>query len=255
MKIIRYRLAEDITIEFQDEHRFKMDTTYNNFIIGKIKNPYDKSVFGYGYIGEGKHLTRLSSTKKHPYYNIWISMIERCCCEDKQWKHPAYKDCSICDEWLCYQTFADWCDLNYYDIKTERMHIDKDILVNGNRIYSPATCCFVPQRINMIFMEKTKGVDSDLPNTIHRCVKGFRAAYNGKSLGIFKTLDDAIIAHDTKKRINIKNVANEFEGSQTQLSSVLNGKSKTSKMYGLGLLYICDKSKNFNYYFKKIDKC
>ena len=53
----------------------------------------------------------------------------------------------------------------------------------------------------------------------------------------------------------VKNVANEFEGSPTQLSSVLNGKSKTSKMYGLGLLYICDKSKKFNYYFKKIDKC
>ena len=138
-------------------------------------------------------------------------MIERCCCEDKQWKHPAYISCSIIEEWLCYQTFADWCDVYYYDIKTERMHIDKDILVHGNKIYSPETCCFVPQRINMIFMEKTKGVDADLPNTIRRCVNGFRAVYNGKSLGVFKTAEEAIVAHDTEKRKNIKNVANEYK--------------------------------------------
>lgn len=33
-----------------------------------------------------------------------------------------------------------------------------------------------------------KNRDSDLPNAIYRCVNGYRAAYNGKSLGVFKTL-------------------------------------------------------------------
>ena len=210
MRIIRFVNCSDMTIEFQDEHKYTTKTTYQNFKERKIKNPYDKSVFGYGYIGEGKHLTRISSTLKHPYYNIWISMIERCCCEDKRWKHPAYGGCSICDEWLCYQIFSDWCDKHYYDIKTERMHIDKDILVNGNRVYSPDTCCFVPQRINMIFMEKTN--KWNLPSGISLSYNNkYITSYNGKHLGSFNTLDEAIVTHDAEKRINIKNVANEYK--------------------------------------------
>lgn len=40
-------------------------------------------------------------------------------------------------------------------------------------VYSPETCLLIPQRINMIFMEKSKGKDSDLPNCIRRCVTVF----------------------------------------------------------------------------------
>jgi hypothetical protein len=149
MKVIDVFSNDKVLIQFQDQHKHEKEIHWNNFKSGNVKNPYDKSVFGYGYIGEGKHVTRFKSKKKNPYYNIWISMIERCCCEDKRDKHPAYEGCSICEEWMCYQTFADWCDENYYDIKTERMHIDKDILINGNKLYSPATCVFVPQRINI----------------------------------------------------------------------------------------------------------
>ena len=55
MKIIKYNRYKDITVEFQDKHKAKIHTTYQHFEKGDVKNPYYPSVYGVGYIGEGKY--------------------------------------------------------------------------------------------------------------------------------------------------------------------------------------------------------
>lgn len=77
-------------------------------------------------------------------------------------KMATYKDCSVCDEWLCYANFEKWYDDNYYEVNNEEMNLDKDILVKENKIYSPNTCIFVPQRINALFI-KGKGRRGQFP--------------------------------------------------------------------------------------------
>ena len=160
MKIIKYNLRSDIRIKFLDKHGFEMDTTYDNFKKGQIKNPYDPIVFGIGYVGEGKYLTQINhvTTKE---YQVWNNLLARCYSDKQRKLHPAYEGCTVCDEWLNFQVFSEWCNENYYAIDNERVHIDKDILFKGNTLYSPETCLFVPQRINMIFMKKSKNTDKD----------------------------------------------------------------------------------------------
>jgi len=208
MKIIRYVNAGDMTIEFQDEHKVQINTTYANFKKG-IKNPYDISVSTMGYIGEGKYLSKINDIVT-PIYAAWRNMLKRCYDESDRYLHPAYENCVVDKEWHNFQTFAAWYEGNFYQVGTERMHIDKDILLKDNKIYSPETCIFVPQSINMVFMNKHRDVDSDLPNGINRCVGGYRSMYNTKSLGVSKTLEEAIEKYNIEKRIHIKRLVEEY---------------------------------------------
>lgn len=210
MKLINYNLSSDVTVEFQDEHKFKTNSTYSNFKRQNIVNPYDRSVCGIGYVGEGKYSYQ-SDNKVNTVYDIWKNMLRRCYSDKLRWKFPSYEDCEMCDEWLNLQNFCEWYFENYYDVGDgSRMHIDKDILVKGNRVYSPDVCILVPQRINMVFIKKHRNTDSDLPSGINRCVGGFRSMYNTKSLGVSKTLEEAIDKYNVEKRLHIKQLVEEY---------------------------------------------
>ena len=154
MKIIEYNEYIDIMVEFQDKYKAKIHTNNSNFKKGNIKNPYHPSVFGVGYIGEGKYKSRGKDGKKTKAYLTWHSMIERGYSEKFKNTHPTYRDCIVCEEWHNFLNFAEWFYKHYYEIKGKTMHLDKDILIKGNKINSPETCCLVPNDINTLFVKR-----------------------------------------------------------------------------------------------------
>lgn len=106
MKIIEYRSATDIIIEFQDEYKYKLRTWYGNFKKGTIKNPFAPAVFGVGIIGvKYKTVTDRKTTKE---YNAWTNMLNRCYSDEFQHKNPAYKGCSVSEEWLLFERYYEW---------------------------------------------------------------------------------------------------------------------------------------------------
>lgn len=211
MKIVRYRTSMDIDIEFLDDfHYVKKNQTYSNFIRGQIKNPYDRTLFGVGYVGVGEHLTGCKKDGMTEEYHCWQNMLERCYCKKLKELHPSYYDIStVCDEWHNFQTFASWHKEHRYPVN-ERLHLDKDILFVGNKIYSPTTCLLVPQRLNVMFINQTN--NRGLPNGIVKCNKGYLAKYNGKELGIYPTVEDAYVVYSNKKKEEIMKIANEYKG-------------------------------------------
>lgn len=104
-------------------------------------------------IGEGNYKVS-DNTIVNLNYSTWLSMLKRCYNIEFQFKHSSYIGCSVHEDWHNFQNFAKWYDENYYSIGNERIALDKDILVKGNKIYSPETCIFVPHNINNLF---TKG--------------------------------------------------------------------------------------------------
>ena len=76
-----------------------------------------------------------------PFYQTWKSMLKRCYSEKE---YPTYKGCSVCDEWLIFSNFKRWMEQQDWQGK----QLDKDLLIEGNKVYSPETCIFVDQVIN-----------------------------------------------------------------------------------------------------------
>lgn len=208
MTIIEYNNVHNVVVEF--ENGYKTIKRYKDFINGKIASPYERRLYGIGYMGEG--IYKSSPSKR---YRIWADMIDRCCNIEYKNKHSSYQDCTVCESWHNFQNFAKWYDENYYEIANEQIHLDKDILVKGNKIYSPQTCCFVPERINRLFIKsgKRKG---KYPIGVCYHANKFQASFGnieGKSnyLGLFSTIDEAFQAYKQAKELLIKEIAEEYK--------------------------------------------
>ncbi len=80
-----------------------------------------------------------------PFYRTWADMLKRCYSDKYQSKYPTYKGCSACDEWLIFSQFKAWMETQDWEGK----HLDKDLLTEGNKLYSPNTCVFVTQTVNL----------------------------------------------------------------------------------------------------------
>lgn len=222
MTIIKYNSAKDIVVEF--ENGYKAKSAYKEFKNGSVSNPYDKTVYGIGYLGTGKYVSSVNKNRTKDY-EYWIYMMKRCYDEEHRCKYPTYIDCEVCEEWLNFQNFAEWFHKNWYKIKDERMEIDKDILHKGNKIYSPETCVFVPSRINVLFTKADK-VRGKYPIGVYFKKSSNKFASqlsmlgkNGKSqkyLGSFNTSLQAFEVYKIEKEKYIKQIADDYRSKIPQ---------------------------------------
>lgn len=209
MMIIRYGSSSDIDIEFLDEHHYvKKHTTYLNFKRGNIKNPFDRTIYNKGYVGVGNYKTRINGKDTIPYI-VWKNMMNRCYSEHDSYRSKTYYlSAEVCEEWCNFQTFAQWYENHKYECEG-RLHLDKDILYPGNKTYSPYHCLLVPQRINMLFCNKTN--HRGLPNGIYKEGNLYYARYNLKELGHCKTIEEAYDLYVRYKKAEIIKVAEEYK--------------------------------------------
>jgi hypothetical protein len=154
-----------------------------------------------GYIIGGKHITC-------PFYRKWAGMLNRCYSEKTHKENPTYKDCTVCDEWLTFSTFKSW--MIKQDWKGN--HLDKDILIQGNRVYSPKACIFVSHKINTLIIphsKKRKGLSTGVfirskgGKFIATCSDGKRV----KTVGYYDTDEEARLAYNEFKYTVIKEIA------------------------------------------------
>lgn len=144
-------------------------------------------------------------------YKIWCDMLSRSNCKRLKQKHPTYADCKCCEEWVYYSNFKKWFYTQNYK---EGYHLDKDILVQGNKIYGPDTCCFVPPYINSLLVYQKKK-DGELKRGVSKGIneKKYRATCSIHKrtihLGSFNTEDEAHEAYKEAKYAEIKRVAKE----------------------------------------------
>lgn len=97
-----------------------------------------------------------------PIYVIWSGMLARAFSNRYLDKYPSYKGCSVCDEWLLFSNFRLWVVCQDWEGKD----LDKDILIPGNKEYSPSTCCFVDHKLNLLLIHN-QITKSPYPTGVH----------------------------------------------------------------------------------------
>lgn len=215
IKIIEYIDANHIKVEVQNKYKDKICTNYYSFKNHTVKNSHRKDVCNIGYIG---NTSATINGKKKYSYSVWNNMIRRCYDTKEQMKTPTYKGCTVCDEWLCYENFEKWFNENYYEIPNQRMNLDKDILLKGNKIYSPLYCRIVSQEINILFIKSNKK-RGRLPIGVSVNNKKFKAQISLlinnkkvlKGLGTYDTPQEAFKSYKKAKERYIKFVADKYK--------------------------------------------
>lgn len=144
--VLDYVRDTHILIEFMDEYKHQVVTGTTALLRGLIHNPYARTFYGVGCMGVGP----ISTNPKSPMYKAykaWDSMMARCHSNTHKTRHPSTTNSNCCTEWLNCQTFGSWYT-SQKGWEQAGWQVDKDLMGDGQRTYSPETCVIIPPIIN-----------------------------------------------------------------------------------------------------------
>jgi len=153
-------------------------------------------------------------------YKLWTDMLLRC--TPKYWnKRPTYVGTTCSDNFKSYAYFYEWCNrqvgFNSRDGNGKRWHLDKDLLVKGNKVYSEDMCVFIPQEVNSLILNRKMGrgsfpvgvyLDKRWNKYVSICCIG---KGDTKYLGSFDTSLEAFLVYKEAKESYIKQVAEQYK--------------------------------------------
>ena len=207
IEIVDYFTSTNCTVLLNDGTILE-NKAYNDIKRGQVKNPNKLIKLGVGYIGVGDY----SSAKHLKAYKKWYNMLNRSYNDVDDFK--SYKDVTVCEEWHNFQNFAKWFYENYNPETMQDWQLEKDILVKGNKIYSPETCCFVPQDINAMFI-KSNNTRGKYPIGVHKGGNKFIAQLIIRgvvlAIGTYNTPEEAFQIYKKAKEQYIKEVADKWK--------------------------------------------
>jgi len=180
-------------------------------------------IYGVGIVGEGKYSAGAGKRNKHTkQYSTWHSMLKRCYNKEEHKVNPSYIGCTVCNEWVNLQSFGEWFDKHYID----GYQLDKDLLIKGNKVYSPETCCFVPQEINLAIIKPMK--KRKLPLGVYKNHNKFVTHIKVNKIstykGIFSTIIEAAECYKREKEKQLAELAIKYNNtiSDTTYNALLN---------------------------------
>lgn len=168
-----------------------------------------------------------------PSYRIWVNMLVRCYNEKFHTKNSTYKGCSVYEEWLTFSNFKAWMETQDWQGK----QLDKDLITEGNKVYSPDTCVFVSVKINNFLIE-SGAARGEYPigvyymkkpeDMVNEFTKPYRAVISDasgkkKHLGVFTSPEEAHAAWLKAKLEQAKVIAAEVisEGGDPRIAKAI----------------------------------
>lgn len=153
-------------------------------------------------------------------YNLWRIMLYRCSTKHKA-INKAYADATCSENFKSYSYFYEWCQTQTgfftKDENGRSWQLDKDILVQGNKLYGEDTCVFLPPSINCL-LNTQKSKRGQYPVGVYwsKSESKFRAQLSVKRgkrimLGSYNTHQEAFSIYKIAKEAHIKSLAEKYK--------------------------------------------
>jgi hypothetical protein len=216
IRVVDVMTGKKILVEFLDDYKHQVYSDAYTITKGSLKNSYNPSVSGRGFIGVGEYTPTIDS-KHTPAYVLWKAMFYRCYSAESLEKSPTYIDCYVSEKWYNFQNFAGW----FYSQSNWKLNyeLDKDLLYSGNKVYSEETCCLIPKDINSSLVK----VKLDSQGSL-----GVRQSSSGKyttecrinkvkvHLGSFDSVVEAQAAYLEAKKQQMNSLAKQYESTLSE---------------------------------------
>ena len=212
-KIVKYSDSGHVEIQFLNTG-YETVAHLGNIKNGKVKDRYLPSVYSVGIVGVKYPISEGGVNTKE--YVLWKNMLERCYSGIYKKKHPTYIGCEVSDNFKSYTYFYEWCH-KQIGFGNKDWHLDKDLLVKGNKVYSEDSCVFIPKEINLVLTKRTASRGEHLIGVHwHSKSKVFVAQVNKNKgnqerLGLFNTELEAFNAYKKAKEAFVKEQANKWK--------------------------------------------
>lgn len=163
-----------------------------------------------------------------PSYAAWKGMFNRAYRMENI--RPGYKDVTVCDAWFTFSNFDNW----YQEHNVEGFVLDKDLVLEGNTVYCPEYCRFVPPYINTLLSYAKRyerkyllGAHVRKDGKIYAKASGSK----GKHLGYFATEEEAHFAWLKDKAKSIRETADRYKEEEHFYPEVYNTLVNKSDFY------------------------
>lgn len=139
-------ITDEVITEIVNDILYKADDWY--------ENKWKRTTYGTGYMG----CVKPHATRNNDVYSKWANMMQRCYDDGTHKLKPYYAPCTVDIEWHNYNNFRKWYKENAMGDK--KLDLDKDLLVQGNTVYSAETCTLIPHFTNTVF--ENRGLDTSI---------------------------------------------------------------------------------------------
>jgi hypothetical protein len=221
VEVVEYITSKKILVKFLETGN-TVETSTGNLVKGLVKDIMHQNVQSVGYLGVGKYKCRVRgrSGGKDGFragcrtleYSFWETMMYRVYGNTKKEVQRIYGDVTVCEEWHNFQNFAEWCQ--HQKCFEVGAHLDKDLLVVGNKVYSPETSCFIPKHLNVAITGKKHTNTTGFTGVFDEDT-GFSASITINSvavrLGTFESKEKAFSVYKSVKEAYIKALAEVYK--------------------------------------------
>lgn len=208
MEVISNENSRNVGVRFLNTGNTVYGLQRGNVKRGRVKDVFAPTIEGVGYLGTDRKVHHL------PAYHCWKHMIVRCYSNNYHSTRGTYHDCSVDEPWKNFTIFEKWYEDNYI----EGYHLDKDLLVQGNRKYSESTCCFIPPYLNSLIVEREGDSHGCQVGVTRRKKKGtdmynglYNVSYSGVYLHRTNSLDEANLLYKEFKELYFELLADKYE--------------------------------------------